>query len=1016
MEFVSCQGAAIFRSIFVLHINRRLLIAILVCMTCMLLYVGHVAHVTAAGLITEVSPQQLSLTVDELTWLKANPVLRVATTARWEPVEGWTSGGVHTGIAGDYLELLAKRLSVRVEVQRYPTFDTVLAAAREGRADIVPTISRTPEREAYLSFTQPYLDIPLALFLNRNAAAVDLTGDWKNLRVAGEKGFAIVGELKKRKPLATVIEYDDTADALTALAKGAADVHVGGLQPGSVAAEKLLLSNITVSGYFESPLSKLHIAVPKQNTMLRNILAKAMQSILAEEADAIDRRWSPAHTILNYAAGTVPLSDAQRDWVAKNNRIRVAYDPEFKPISFEGDGGRLSGLAHDALKLVTQKLGLSVVEERKGTWAEMLAATARGEIDVLIAAGKNQERLGYLNFAGPYLTSPSALVDRGVSRDLLQIADMVGKRLAVQDEHFLLPEISRLYPGIRLVKFPTLKAALAAVESRDCDAAMGNLHTVAHLIGTEFIGTLRIGGSVDGGESVLYFATPRKNVMLAEALDVAIGTISQAENLELRNRWLKATYKPGYSLKEILFWLLPVVSALLSALLVFALLNRKLKEGIRRRNAMVLELATKRTEAVAATKAKASFLAAMSHEIRTPVQGILGAADMLISAKLSPQQSRLANIVREAAQNLVQMMNEILDDRKLEEGRVVARLEPCDLVSSVRGAVDLFTPSAATKGLKLAFKMNTAVAPRYKADGTLVRQIVNNLVSNAMKFTRQGQVAVSMDAVPLMDATSIHTLTITVADSGQGMSREELKHLFEPYVQGDAGRTADVPGTGLGLSISLRLAKAMGGDIVAESEPGRGTSISLVLSVAVADAITDLTTTDSHQAISASPVMAQAMAQSTKGAVAVVALATPPSQTPGVIKARSANARLRVLANEDDPLIQALLHDQFTELGVDADIAQNAELGFTQWANTDYDIIFTDNSMGGMSGLDFTRAVRAAEQRTGRSRTPIVGVTGSIMADENENFRTVGMDRMLMKPVVMADLRAIIDELVPPKS
>jgi two-component system, NarL family, sensor histidine kinase EvgS len=996
-----------FPSRFLLHINRWLLIVAFACIAPML---THAASALAAGLITEEIPQQLSLTADELAWLRANPVLRMATTARWEPVEVWTSGGVYTGIAGDYLELLAKRLNVRIEATRYPTFDTVLAAAREGRADIVPSISLTAERTTYLSFTKPYLDIPMALFLNRNAATVNLSSDWKSLRIAGEKGFAIVDELKKSKPLAKVTEYDDTADALTALAKGTADVYVGGLQPGSVAAEKLLLSNITVSGYFESPLSKLHIAVPKQNTILRNILAKAMQSISAEEADAIDRRWSPAHTILNFAAGTVPLSDAQRDWVAKNNRIRVGYDPEFRPISFAGDDGRLSGLAHDTLKLVTQKLGVSVVEERKGTWAEILAATARGEIDVLIAAGKNQERLGYLNFAGPYLTSPTALVDRGNSRDLLQIGDMVGKRLAVQDEHFLLPEISRLYPGIRLVKFPTLKAALAAVESRDCDTAMGNLHTAANLIGTEFIGKLRIGGSVEGGESVLYFATPRKNAMLAESLDAAIGTISQAENLELRNRWLKATYKPGYSLKEILLWLLPVVSALLSALLVFALLNRKLKEGIRRRNAMVLELATKRTEAVAATKAKARFLAAMSHEIRTPVQGILGAADMLISAKLPPQQSRLANIVREAAQNLVQMMNEILDDRKLEEGYVVARLEPCDLVGSVRGAVDLFTPSAANKGIKLAFRMNTLVAPRYKADGTFVRQIVTNLVSNAMKFTHQGQVAVSMDAVPLTDAAGIHTLTITVADSGQGMNKEELKHLFEPYVQGNAGRTADVPGTGLGLSISLRLAKAMGGDIVAESEPGRGTSISLVLNVAVADAVTELTTTESHQAISASP----AAAQSTKGAVSVVASATPPSQTPGVIKARSTNARVRVLANEDDPLIQALLHDQFTELGVDADIAQNAELGFTQWANTDYDIIFTDNSMGGMSGLEFTRAVREAEQRTGRSRTPIVGVTGSIMADENENFQTAGMDRMLMKPVVMADLRAIIDELVPP--
>jgi two-component system, NarL family, sensor histidine kinase EvgS len=991
----------IFSSRLVLHISRVLLIVALICVASLL---THAAPASSAGLITEDPPVALSLSDEDRAWLKANPVLRVAALAKWEPIDSWTSGGVYSGVSGDYLELLAKRLGVRIEATPYPSFDAILVAGREGRADVVPSIAITAEREAYLAFTQPYLDRPMALFLNRNAAAVDLTGDWKNLRVAAERGFAVVGELKKKKPLAKLTQYDDTTAALTALAKGEADVYVGGLQPGSVAAEALLLSNIVVSGYFESPLRALHLAVPKEKAKLRSILIAAMRSISREEADAIDARWTPAHTILNYAAGTVPLNDEQRAWLATNNRIRVGYDPEMSPISFQGDGGRLQGLAHDTLKLVTQRLGISVVEERKGNWADILAAARGGEIDVLIAAGKNQDRLGYLNYAGPYLSSPTSLVDRGETRDLLQIGDLVGKRLAVQDEHFLIPEISRRYPGIRLVKFPNLKAALAAVEKKDCDAAMGNLHSVAHLISTEFIGELRIGGNVEGGESVLYFATARKNAMLGNVLDVALGTISQAENTELRNRWLKATYKPGFSLKEILFWVLPVVTALLGALLVFVWLNRKLKDGISRRNAIVLELATKRTEAVAATQAKARFLAAMSHEIRTPMQGILGAADMLTKATLPPQQARLANIVREAAQNLVQMMNEVLDDRKLEEGHVEARLAPADLVHSVRGAVDLFTPSAEAKGIKLTFDTDSTVAPRYMADGTFVRQIVTNLVSNALKFTGKGQVTVSMHAVAHEGAPNVHTLSVRVTDSGRGMSKDELKRLFEPYVQGEAGRSADVPGTGLGLSICLRLAKAMGGNIVADSEPGNGTSMSLVLDLPVAEAVTVLTATGPNHAVDANAPMEKA--------AAVPAGSTQQSHHSGVISTRTEGARARVLANEDDPLVQALLHDQFAELGVDADIAQNAELGFAQWANGDYDLIFTDNSLGGMSGLEFTTAVRSAEQRSGRSRTPIVGITGSIMAGEIEYCRKAGMDRILQKPVVLADLRAAIDDFV----
>jgi ABC-type amino acid transport substrate-binding protein len=371
----------IFSSALLWRINRLLLIATLVCVTGIL---AHATSVSAAGVVTEDQPTPVLLTAGELAWLKANPVLRVAALSNWEPIDSWTSGGAYTGISGDYLALLAKRLNLRLEVARYPTFDTVLAAVREGRADLVPSVAVTAERETYLAFSPAYLDRSLAIFLNRDANAIDLSGDWK--------------------PLAKVVQYDDTAAALTALAKGEADVYVGSLQPGSVAAEKLLLSNITVSGYFESPIRYLHLGVQKQNVMLHGLLGKAMHSILAEEGATIDKRWSPAHTVLNYAAGTMPLSVEQREWLAKNNRIRVGYDPELKPISFEADGGHLAGLAHDTLKLVTKKLGISVVEERKGTWAEILAATSRGEIDVLIAAGKNQERLNYLNFAGPYLS------------------------------------------------------------------------------------------------------------------------------------------------------------------------------------------------------------------------------------------------------------------------------------------------------------------------------------------------------------------------------------------------------------------------------------------------------------------------------------------------------------------------------------------------------------------------------------------------------------------------------------
>ncbi len=1016
---------------------------------------GTAAH-AASILMTDAQSVALALTAEQTSWLKKKRVLRVATKADWRPIDVTSTNGAYTGISGDYLRILTAKLGLSIEVTPYANNADAIAALNSGRADILPSLAETPERLATLQFTRPYLDVPNAIFARANTPVFDLNGDWAGIRVAHERGFASVARNREGKPRSITLEFADTDAALSALSKGEADIYLGALPTTAAAVERLLLSNVVVRGYIDSPFRFLRFGVARGQSQLVPILNAAMASVTFMQAEEVRERWMPERFALNYEQGALPLSAAQQKWLQTNNSLRVAYDPEMSPITFTGTNGKMTGLAVDYLSIVTKKLGLNVIQERRGTWSEILSAMKAGEVDILIASAMSQERLDYLDFAGPYLSSPTVIVDTSRDNSVSEISQFIGKSVCIQKDHFLVPDLKRRFPGINVVGFATIENALQALLKSECNAAIGNLHSMANQIETHFAGQLRVSGNVANGDSVLYFATSKSKPELGQILSIAKSTIGQAERNALRDRWLAVSYQPGYSGRSIAAIAIPIALGLLSTLAVFFFLNRKLRAEMKRRNVLLLQLANKRMEAEAATQAKARFLAAMSHEIRTPMQGIVGAADMLSRAGLNAAQRKLNQLVQSAAQVIVHMLNEILDDRRLEEGHIQPRLASEDLVERIRGAVQLFEPTANQRKIRLSFEASPMLARRYIADGTYLRQIISNFISNAVKFTADGAVQVQMDARAV--ANNQHEVTIAVIDTGKGMSAKDLEHLFQPYAQGDAGRDASAVGSGLGLSICKRLADAMGAKLTVTSKPGLGTTIMLVIKLNLAVSEKEPAQTDGFEGNStmrglkrialttplelasagrANPADATAEKSSLTQKIyaattARMAMAAPHAATPSAhndnegepasasnspqilsrINAREAlpTAQLRILANEDDAMIRELLEDQFIALGVQADICATAMTGLEAWRTREYDLIFTDNNLGTMTGAEFTVIIRAEERQTGRPFTPIVGITGSIMVEERTRCLALGMQKILGKPIVLADLRAAINE------
>ena len=379
-----------------------------------------------------------------------------------------------------------------------------------------------------------------------------------------------------------------------------------------------------------------------------------------------------------------------------------------------------------------------------------------------------------------------------------------------------------------------------------------------------------------------------------------------------------------------------------------------------------------RQAAEKANAAKSDFLANMSHEIRTPLNGVLGMAAAMGRDELSPRQRQRLAVIQNSGDLLLALLNDVLDMAKIEAGRIELEVAPFNLAALVRDSHAAFSAVAEEKGLSFELTLSSEADAEFFGDAVRLRQILHNLISNALKFTASGGVSV------LVRVSEQGHVTLEVSDTGEGIAAERQSQLFKKFEQADASIARRHGGTGLGLAITRELVALMDGEVEVTSRLGEGSTFRVMLQIVRASVA-------QPEAIAATETLPTAAHLETQG--------------------------LRILAAEDHKTNQLVLRTLLEQVGLDLLLVENGEQAVAAWQAQDWDVVLMDMQMPVMDGHAAVQEIRRRESATGRRRTPIAALTANVMDAQVATYYALGVDAVIAKPVAPQTLIETILDL-----
>lgn len=677
---------------------------------------------------------------------------------------------------------------------------------------------------------------------------------------------------------------------------------------------------------------------------------------------------------LQASAATISLTEAEQAFLQAHPVIRLGVDPAFVPYEFIDTDGVYKGIAADYIALIEERTGLSMEVAPDLTWTEAYEMAARKELDVLPCVSRTVEREQYFLFSQAYYNFRRVIAVADSNQSIKSFEDLFGRSVGVQarsSHHGFLME----YGEISLNLYPTVVEGLLAVSSGREESFVGNLATTSYLLKTNGITGLKLVEVQSDEPQSLFFAVRDDWPELVTILNKGLASITKEERLAINERWIGV--EPGIDYTWISQLILSILGIFALVLSVSIFWIQRLKGEIALRKQAEAELRIAKEEAESANRIKSTFLARMSHEIRTPLNAITGMSYLLKKTGVTPAQKSYLDKITQAARNMLGIINDILDFSKIESGKIDIESVPFQLDKVLQTVIGIASFNLEEKSIAFNAQKDPDLPDDFVGDPTRISQILLNLLNNAIKFTDEGSVSLSVDRAG--DAEGKTLVEFRIEDTGIGMTQEQVDQLFQPFQQADATISRRFGGTGLGLSIAKNLTEMMGGTIRVESEAGRGSAFMVRLPLQANDS---------------------------------------PERRAEAETVHAYFRRLRALALVKDPREARLLRSYFESFQLPVDFMDTedqlrAALAAGNEAGKETDLVLVDQEAPAAGGLVFCAGLR--QKRLMKSYQKCILLIPLQREDLFDQLEKAGIDMGVSKPVIPSILYNAILEIFHPE-
>lgn len=655
----------------------------------------------------------------------------------------------------------------------------------------------------------------------------------------------------------------------------------------------------------------------------------------------------------------IQFTQEEKDFIRQHPVIKLGVDPNFTPYEFIDSDGQYKGIAADYLTLISRNTGIQFEISKELTWTEAYEKAVEKKVDGLPCVTKTQEREKYFIYSNPYYSFQRVIVVKEENDAVTDLKDLYGRTIAVKRDgsHY---SYLKAFPSIKLSLYLTEQAAIEAVATGKESYYVGNLATSSYLIKTNGFTNLKYIEVNSDQVQNLYFAIRNDWPELVTIINKGLASITEEEKISINNKWIGFKNKVDYG--PILKWAAVIASVVLGFLLVSLFWILKLKSEIAAKLKAQDALNAAKNEAEIANSIKSLFLARMSHEIRTPLHAIIGMSYLLKKTNLTAVQRNYLEKIILSSKDMLAIINDILDFSKIEAGKTELEYISFNLDKVLQQVVNIVSLKIEEQNIAFSLQKDPDLPLNFYGDPTKLQQILLNIINNALKFTKNGEVSVDIHLRSLENTVCL--TEFSVRDNGIGMTTEQVDKMFVPFDQGDSSINRRFGGSGLGLSIAKSFIDLMGGSIQVGSTIGEGTTFTIRLPL---------------------EIDREREAQD-KRKTASYHLGT-----------------LQILVLEDNASNLNLLDNYLRSFNMTADLATSAKKAHTVLRNASltakpFDLIIVDNDTPKAGGLDYVQIIRNDPEVEPKPKFILMV---SLKHEELlERMDEAGIDFALSKPVI----------------